>query len=203
MKKRLTKGLTLIELTIAMATASILIGGLTVFSLFFSKQLDSEKKNDNTYNSALALKNVLSNLIDRYNYTFDLDKDFVTEDDKKVDVKQRIFVVEIEDPIYTYTYVRYYKFDDETSKLQYTEYKYDGENNQIPEESGITYDVYKCLSPMKLEITPSEDISNSTYETTMKKVSFTIDYDFVDGNNQTNTQGQKQLTFSKYVYFSN
>ena len=70
------KGFTLIELTVVMLTTSILFAGFTAFTIFFTNQYNYEMSLENNENSAAGLKYVISNNIEKFNYTYQSAVDF-------------------------------------------------------------------------------------------------------------------------------
>ena len=84
---RIKKGFTLLELTVVIATTSILLIGFTAFTIFFSNQYAYEMDINENENSAIQLKYAISNNIDKFNYTYEYSdsyKDFNYNADKIV-----------------------------------------------------------------------------------------------------------------------
>ena len=82
--KKIKKGFTLLELTIAMLATSLLLTGFTVFTVFFSNQYQYEMSINDKENSAISLKYSLSNNIEKFNYTYERSTDFLTNQEGKL-----------------------------------------------------------------------------------------------------------------------
>ena len=78
LSRKIKKGFTLLEVTIVMLATSILFAGFTAFTLFFSNQYNYEMKLNANENSASHLKYSVSNNIEKFNYTYEEDRDFKT-----------------------------------------------------------------------------------------------------------------------------
>jgi type II secretory pathway pseudopilin PulG len=76
LSRKLKKGFTLIELTVVMLTTSLLFAGFTAFTIFFTNQYNYEMSLENNENSAAGLKYVISNNIEKFNYTYQSAVDF-------------------------------------------------------------------------------------------------------------------------------
>ena len=78
LSRKIKKGFTLLEVTIVMLATSILFAGFTAFTLFFSNQYNYEMKLNANENSASHLKYSVSNNIEKFNYTYEENRDFKT-----------------------------------------------------------------------------------------------------------------------------
>lgn len=221
---RIKKGFTLLELTVVIATTSILLLGFTAFTIFFSNQYDYEMTIDKNENSAVTLKYAISNNIDRYNYNFEKEFDFITGSGSNQVGLEKIFTAVL--PIYgdegdtliTSASVKEYFFktnvEEDYSMFGYNEYIYSFSNMFVLENErpidlirdelklhpqvveATEYVIYKTKSRMDLSIDKVnyEKKSKGNFE----KYEFTINYDFEKDDAYT---GKKQLIFNKYVYF--
>ena len=91
---RIKKGFTLLELTVVIATTSILLLGFTAFTIFFSNQYAYEMDINENENSAITLKYAISNNIDKFNYTYEFSsnyKDFNYDETSKIVANNLIF----------------------------------------------------------------------------------------------------------------
>ena len=78
LSRKIKKGFTLLEVTVVMLATSILFAGFTAFTLFFSNQYNYEMKINANENSASHLKYSISNNIEKFNYTYETNRDFKT-----------------------------------------------------------------------------------------------------------------------------
>ena len=117
LSRKIKKGFTLLEVTVVMLATSILFAGFTAFTLFFSNQYNYEMKLNANENSASHLKYSISNNIEKFNYTYETNRDFKTTEYNE---KGELFLFSTTTPVeysasgavnfYTGFIVRDYKF---------------------------------------------------------------------------------------------
>lgn len=168
---RIKKGFTLLELTVVIATTSILLLGFTAFTIFFSNQYAYEMDINENENSAIQLKYAISNNIDKFNYTYEYSdsyKDFNYNADKIVSnelIFSTVTPIEAEGMsneytnVYSGVIIRDFKFIEGTAEVKpyfgYLEkvYKIADVNNYIYQSVGT------ADSPQEREITLRNKIS--------------------------------------------
>ena len=227
LSRKIKKGFTLLEVTIVMLATSILFAGFTAFTLFFSNQYNYEMKLNANENSASHLKYSVSNNIEKFNYTYEEDRDFKTPEYNQ---NGELFLFSTTTPVehnasgavnfYTGFIVRDYKFVLATGEkkayfgydeLIYT-FKTPVELEANERETALrdkitkypytvsestTYYLYETESRMILNW-EERTVSQSHLREKCKEIKFTIQYAF---ESDVATSGTKTLVFYKYVYY--
>lgn len=226
MKKisRFKRAFTLIELTVVIATTSILMIGFTGFTIFFNNQYNYEMYLQNTINSANYMKYAIANNVERYNYSYETGIDFkINSSTNKVD-NTLLFTAVL--PSYTSetnetiasASIKEYFFKEVSggnSYFGYNEYVYTFNNLTIPDKTtpiqvirtAITtmtkptpteFIVYEAKSFMKLEVSDVTSAELLAQNSNLKEYRFDIHYDFETEMAQA---GKSIMTFNKYVYY--
>jgi prepilin-type N-terminal cleavage/methylation domain-containing protein len=227
LSRKIKKGFTLLEVTIVMLATSILFAGFTAFTLFFSNQYNYEMKLNANENSASHLKYSVSNNIEKFNYTYETNRDFKTSDYNQ---NGELFLFSTTTPVehhasgavnfYTGFIVRDYKFvlatGEKKAYFGYDELIYTFKtpvelqsneretalrdkitNNPYTVSESTTYFLYETESRMILNWEEVTD-SKSHLRANCKEIKFTIQYAF---ESDVATPGTKTLVFNKYVYY--
>ena len=226
--RRIKKAFTLIELTVVIATTSILLLGFTAFTIFFSNQYTYEMNIKDTENSAITLKYAISNNIDKFNYTYETARDFLVtnnDDDGALELFSTVTPIETENFInsnnaYSGAIIRYYKFYLQNGEAKpyfgYTEQVFTfNETKYLPTTEreikirefcdGLKpstqedFKVYEARSRMELSYEVLTQPAGSKLASNCKEYQFTIDYDFA--TDAESVSGTKKVIFNKYVYF--
>jgi prepilin-type N-terminal cleavage/methylation domain-containing protein len=227
LSRKIKKGFTLLEVTIVMLATSILFAGFTAFTLFFSNQYNYEMKLNANENSASHLKYSVSNNIEKFNYTYETNRDFKTS---VYNQNGELFLFSTTTPVehhasgavnfYTGFIVRDYKFvlatGEKKAYFGYDELIYTFKtpvelqsneretalrdkttNNPYTVSESTTYFLYETESRMILNWEEVTD-SKSHLRANCKEIKFTIQYAF---ESDVATSGTKTLVFNKYVYY--
>ena len=227
LSRKIKKGFTLLEVTVVMLATSILFAGFTAFTLFFSNQYNYEMKLNANENSASHLKYSISNNIEKFNYTYEEDRDFKTTEYNQ---NGELFLFSTTTPVeysasgavnfYTGFIVRDYKFvlatGEKRAYFGYDELIYTFKNpvelkaneretalrdkitnNAYTVSESTTYFLYETESRMILNWEEVE-ASKGHLRQNCKEIKFTIQYAF---ESDVATSGTKTLVFNKYVYY--
>jgi prepilin-type N-terminal cleavage/methylation domain-containing protein len=227
LSRKIKKGFTLLEVTIVMLATSILFAGFTAFTLFFSNQYNYEMKLNANENSASHLKYSVSNNIEKFNYTYETNRDFKTPEYNQ---NGELFLFSTTTPVehhasgavnfYTGFIVRDYKFvlatGEKKAYFGYDELIYTFKtpvelqsneretalrdkitNNPYTVSESTTYFLYETESRMILNWEEVTD-SQGHLRANCKEIKFTIQYAF---ESDVATSGTKTLVFNKYVYY--